>query len=89
MRLTELLGLRVRTESGRELGRVHDVRAELTPRTLEVTGLVVGTLGVLERLGLGAPGATERLRSHDVIGWDDVVRADRGGVVVRDGAEPR
>jgi sporulation protein YlmC with PRC-barrel domain len=86
VRLSELLGLRVRTESGESLGRVHDVRAELTPRTLKLTGLVVGGLGVLERLGIGAPTSTARLRGKDVIDWKDVLRADRRGVVVRDRA---
>lgn len=86
MRLSELLGLRVRTESGESLGRVHDVRAELTPRTLKVTGLCVGRLGLLERLGIGAPTSTARLRGKDVIAWKDVLRADRRGVVVRDRA---
>jgi len=89
VRLSELIGLSVRTESGEDRGRVYDVRGELTPRTLKVTGLVVGQLGLLERLGLGAPTSTARLRTHDVIPWKDVIRADRRGVVVRDGAEPR
>jgi sporulation protein YlmC with PRC-barrel domain len=89
VRLSELLGLPVRTESGDSLGRVHDVRGELSPRTLKVTGLVVGRLGLLERLGLGAPTSAVRLRTRDVIPWKDVLRADRRGVVVRDGAEPR
>jgi hypothetical protein len=30
-----------------------------------------------------------RIRTHDLIAWDDVVRVDRRGVTVRDGAEPR
>ena len=34
VRLGELLGLQVRTESGEALGRVHDVRAELTSSSL-------------------------------------------------------
>ena len=54
MRLSELIGLDVHTESGDHIGHVHDVRGELRPRTLKVTGLVVGRVGVLERLGLGA-----------------------------------
>lgn len=89
MKLSDLLGREVRSESGQKLGRVHDVRAELRPRTLVVTGLVVGRLGVLERLGLGAPRSGMRIRGHDVIAWKDVVRADRRGVVVRDDARPR
>jgi sporulation protein YlmC with PRC-barrel domain len=85
MRLSEILGLVVRTESGEELGRVHDVRAQLTSRSLKVTGLVVGPLGLLERLGLGAPESSARIRTHDVVSWGAVVRADRRGIVVRDG----
>ena len=84
MRLSDLLGLDVHTVSGEHLGHVHDVRAELTPRTLKLTGLVVGRVGLLERLGIGAGSHRARVRSHDVVPWSDVVRADRGGVVVRD-----
>ena len=89
MKVTDLLGLEVRTESGDGCGRVHDVRGELKPRSLQVTGLVVGKLGVLERFGLGAPRSHDRLRSDDVIAWSDVVRVDRRGVIVKDGAEGR
>ena len=84
MRLSALLGLPVSTESGRSLGRVHDVRSELTPRTLKVTGLVVGRVGLLERLGIGAPRTPARARSRDAIPWRDVVRVDRRGIVVRE-----
>ena len=84
-----LLGVPVTTESGLRVGRVFDVRAELGPRSLRVTGLVVGRLGFLERLGIGAPTAPRRLRSHDVVAWRDVVRADRRAVVVRDGSKLR
>ena len=79
MRLSELIGLDVHTESGDHIGHVHDVRGELTPRTLKVTGLVVGRVGMLERLGLGAFRHHERLRTGDMILWRDVVRADRRG----------
>ena len=89
MKLSELLGARVRTESGEHLGRVHDVRAELSSSSLRVKGLVVGRVGMLERLGLGAPTSRDRIRGHDAIPWSAVVRADRRGVVVRDGTRPR
>jgi sporulation protein YlmC with PRC-barrel domain len=84
VRLSALLGRSVRTEAGRPLGRVHDVRAELGERSLRVTALVVGELGLLERLGIGAPGTPARIGSRDLVPWEDVVRADRRGVVVRD-----
>jgi sporulation protein YlmC with PRC-barrel domain len=85
MRLSDLLGVSVTTESGEQLGHVHDVRGELTSRSLKVTGLLVGGLGILERLGIGAPQSTARIRTKDVVPWEAVVRADRRGVVVRDG----
>lgn len=85
MRLSDLLGRKVTTESGEALGRVRDLRGELEPGALKVTGLVVGGLGVLERLGVGAPRSAARIRTQDVIAWEDVVRTDRSGVVVRDG----
>jgi sporulation protein YlmC with PRC-barrel domain len=84
MTLGELLGASVRTESGRELGRVHDVRATMTRRTLTVTGLVVGGLGLFERLGVGAPESRGPKLKRDVVPWSAVVRADRRGVVIRD-----
>jgi sporulation protein YlmC with PRC-barrel domain len=89
MRLTDFLNVHVITESGDELGRVHDLRAERSPRTLNVTGLVVGKLGLLERLGVGAPESGARIRTRDVIPWSAVVRADRRRVVVRDDAARR
>jgi sporulation protein YlmC with PRC-barrel domain len=89
VRFSRLDGLEVTTESGERLGRVYDLRGELTARTLRVTGLVIGELGLLERLGIGAPTSAARIRTHDVIAWRDVVRADRRGVIVREGAEPR
>ena len=54
---------------------------------MRITGLVVGKVGMLERLGLGAPASGSRLRGHDVVPWSAVVRADRRGVVVKDGTK--
>lgn len=89
MRLSTLLGVPVRTESGDELGRVHDVRAKLSSSSLRVTGLVVGRYGLLERLGIGAPRSSGRIRVPDVVPWSAVIRADRRAVVVRDGTTPQ
>ena len=86
-RLSDILSVKVRTESGESLGRVHDLRAELTSRSLEVTGLCVGGRGLLERLGVGSPESTGH--THKVVPWSSVIRADRRGVVVRDGTEPK
>jgi sporulation protein YlmC with PRC-barrel domain len=84
VRLSDLLGLEVRSESGEHLGQVHDVRGDLGTQGLRVTVLVVGHTGILERLGIGAPHTQTRMRAHAVIPWESVIRADRRGVVVRD-----
>jgi sporulation protein YlmC with PRC-barrel domain len=89
MRFTDLLGTVVATESGRVLGHVHDLRGELTQRTLKVTGIVVGPLGLLERLGIGAPESGARIRTNDVVPWAAVVRADRRRIVVQDDVTQR
>jgi sporulation protein YlmC with PRC-barrel domain len=89
MKLSELLGTPVRTESGEGLGRLHDLRGELGPRSLQVTALVVGGLGLLERLGIGAPTTAARIRTKDTIPWKDVVRVTRRGITVKDDASIR
>ena len=89
MKLSDLVGVSVHTESGDRLGKVHDVRAELRPRSVSVVGLVIGELGLLERLGIGAPESATRIRTRDVVPWNAVVRADRRGIVVRDGTTVR
>jgi len=88
-RLSDLLGVHVHTESGHHLGRVHDLRAELTSRSVKVNGLVVGRLGLLERLGIGAPESGARIRTTDVVPWSAVVRADRRAIVVPDDEQER
>ena len=75
--LSSLQRRRVVTESGESLGRLHDLRGELTARTLRVTGLVAGTGGLLEHLGI-VP------RSRTPIPWSDVVRIEAKRIVVRD-----
>jgi sporulation protein YlmC with PRC-barrel domain len=74
--LTSLQHREVVTESGRKLGRLYDLRGQVTPRTLTVTGLVVGRRGLLEHLGI-----VDRAKP---IPWDDVVRIEGERIVVRD-----
>jgi sporulation protein YlmC with PRC-barrel domain len=78
--LSSLLQRKVVTESGRSLGRCHDLRGELTASKLRVTGLCVGQAGWLEHLGI---------RDHDrhtTIPWSAVVRIEGKRIVVRDDA---
>jgi sporulation protein YlmC with PRC-barrel domain len=90
MRLSRLLGLPVVSESGKRLGRVHDVRGELVGRRLRVTGLAAGGLGILERYGVGTHGSggggQAKVHGHVVIPWAQVIRIGTERVVVRDEA---
>ena len=81
MRLSELLGTKVATVSGHPLGHVHDVRARWTDEGgLVVTGLLVGSIGALERLGIAPPAR----RGDGFVPWGDVLEAGPPVVIVRD-----
>jgi len=93
MRLIDLLGCEIETESGEELDRVWDVRAEQTEGGLRLVGLLVGRHGLLERLGLLS---WREMREHGertrpraaIIPWDSVLRIDNGLIIVREGTKP-
>jgi sporulation protein YlmC with PRC-barrel domain len=87
MRLSELLEKEVMTESGAHLGRVYDVRGSLTPRTLGVVGLAVGTAGLLERLGRGPKRGRRAAQPKSLIRWSAIVDVGEQ-ITVRDGTEP-
>jgi sporulation protein YlmC with PRC-barrel domain len=71
---------KVETESGRSLGRCHDLRGELIGSKLQVTGLCVGREGLIAHFGL-------RLHDrHIVVPWEAVVRIEGKRIVVRDDA---
>lgn len=76
--LSSLLRREVVTESGHTLGRCYDLRGELTPKTLRITGLCVGHSAWFEHLG--ARGHD----SHTTVPWDHVVRIEGKRIVVRD-----
>ena len=83
--LSSLTGRKIVTESGEELGRCHDIRAELGAAKLRVTGLVLGPKGHLEHFGIGAQASASstRVRDTDVIPWADIVRFEEDRIVVR------
>ena len=87
MRLSELLNRKVVSESGQQLGRVHDVRGELVAGRLRVTGLCAGKLGILERYGIGTHGSggphQTKVHGHPVIPWERVIRVGTE-IVIRD-----
>jgi sporulation protein YlmC with PRC-barrel domain len=81
IRASDLIGCMVRTESGRKLGRVHDLRAHEGEGGWLLMGIVVGSGGMRERLA-GAGG--EPLEGGDVVAWEAIARLEVGLVVVRD-----
>ena len=78
-----MVGRVVETESGRRLGRCHDMRAVLVSGLPRVESLVVGRKGRLEHLGIGTP----RAHTPDAVPWETVVRIEGDRIVVRDGTE--
>ena len=74
---SSLIGRKVVTESGLDLGRCHDLKATLGDERLEVTALCVGRGGYLDRLGI--PG-----RRHDEVAWSSIVRIEGDRITVRD-----
>jgi sporulation protein YlmC with PRC-barrel domain len=68
------------TTDGRSLGRCHDLRGELTPKSIRITGLCVGRAGWLGHFGVS------RHDGHSVIPWEAIVRIEGKRIVVRDDA---
>jgi hypothetical protein len=71
-----LLGRRVLDEDGGTIGRLEEAYAERRDGELVITEWVVGTGGLLERLGLtaltGALLGRAAARRPEVIGWADL-----------------
>jgi sporulation protein YlmC with PRC-barrel domain len=80
---SSMLGRVVVTESGRRIGRCHDMRAVLGRGLPRVEAVVVGHRGRLERLGIGTP----RAHTPNAVPWDAVLRIEGDRIVVRDGTE--
>lgn len=70
----------IETESGRSLGRCHDLRGELTGSRLCVTGLCVGGKGWLAHLGLRPN------HKQTIVPWEAIVRIEGKRIVVEDRA---
>jgi sporulation protein YlmC with PRC-barrel domain len=75
---SSFMGRKVVTETGRKVGYCHDLRGELTGRTLTVTGLCVGAGGLVEHFGLRSHSR------HNEVLWSSVVRIEGSRIIVRD-----
>jgi sporulation protein YlmC with PRC-barrel domain len=78
--LSSLLRREVVTDSGRSLGRLYDLRGELTTTNLRITGLCIGRRALLEHLGIRTQ------KPHTIIPWQAVVRIEGKRIIVRDDA---
>jgi hypothetical protein len=82
IRASDLLGCVVCTESGRKLGRVHDLRARTTSKECFLIALVVARAGMFARFTGGRPRA-RHTRVGDVVQWEAVTRLEDGRITVR------
>jgi len=77
VRLDRLIGRRVVTANNRPLGRLEECRVERRASAWVVTEWVVGSAGLLERLGLGARLVFGLSRgSSYIIRWDQLDLSD-------------
>ncbi len=92
MKLTDLLGAKIVSESGETVGHVFDVRVKRDPRsspdsadqTWRIEALLYGEGGLFERFGLFAAREHVSRQRHEALPWSDVVDVSDGVVTVRD-----
>jgi sporulation protein YlmC with PRC-barrel domain len=96
MRLTDLLGAKIVSESGDTIGHVYDVQVKRDPRSSadrvdqkwRLDALLYGRSGLVVRFGLLAARQRVSRDHHDELPWSDVVAIGDSTITVRDtGAE--
>jgi sporulation protein YlmC with PRC-barrel domain len=88
IRLSELLGKEVVTESGWSLGHVFDVRVAFGSDSPSVVGLVIGAPGVVRRLYGEARRRDVRTLSEAAIPWEAVQAVEDKRIRVSEVATP-
>jgi sporulation protein YlmC with PRC-barrel domain len=88
IRLSELLGKEVVTESGWSLGHVFDVRVVLGGDAPRVVGLVIGAPGVVRRLYGEARRRDVRTLTQGAIPWEAVQAIEDKRIRVSEVATP-
>jgi hypothetical protein len=72
LRIDRLLGRQVLTANGRPAGRLEEFRAELRDGNCVITEYVIGSAGLIERLGVAARGLVGLPRQGYVARWDQI-----------------
>ena len=84
IRATDLIGCVVQNESGKRLGRVHDLRARAVDGGWELEGLIVGRAGMIARMIGSGP---DPLVAGEVVPWQAITALSDGLVRTRDSVD--
>jgi hypothetical protein len=76
LRLDRLLGRQLVGRNNRPVGRVEEFRAELRGGAWVITELVIGSAGIIERLGVGIKLLFGRTGGGHLARWDQVDMSD-------------
>jgi sporulation protein YlmC with PRC-barrel domain len=72
LRIDRLLGRQVLAANGRPVGRLEEFRAEIRDGNCVITEYVLGSAGLIERLGVAAKGVFGLPRQGYVARWDQI-----------------
>jgi sporulation protein YlmC with PRC-barrel domain len=81
IRASDLIGCVVQTESGKRVGRVHDLRASAIDGGWQLDGLIVGRGGMIARMIGSGP---DPIVHGDMIPWHAITDLNDGLIRVRD-----
>ena len=76
LRIEELLGRKLLGPKGRPVGRIEEFRARRQGSGCISTAIVIGTLGLFERLGVGANMVLGRKNGGHIVRWDQIDVSD-------------
>lgn len=76
LRIEDLLGRKLRAPGGKLVGRIEEFRCRRHGSGCVGTEIVVGTLGLLERLGVGANMVLGRKNGGCIVRWDQIDVSD-------------
>ena len=81
IRASDLVGCVVQTESGKRIGRVHDLRARAIDGGWQLDGLIVGRSGMSARMTGSGP---DPLVRGEVVPWSAITALDEGLIQIHD-----